>query len=239
MSNPLRRDEVARSLQAVRERIARATASAGRDPAEITLIVVTKFFPADDVRLLHDLGVRDFGENRHQEASVKYPPLRAEGRELCLHFIGQLQSNKAAAVAGYADVVQTVDRARLVSALARGAEHRGRPLDCLVQIDLDLPDPSASGRGGIPLEEAAALATQVAEHDQLRLRGVMAVAPLGADPEAAFRTLGGAARRIRADHPEADWVSAGMSGDLEAAIAQGATHVRVGTAILGSRPTVR
>jgi len=191
------------------------------------------------VRLLHDLGVHDFGENRHQEASVKYPPLRAEGRELCLHFIGQLQSNKAAAVAGYADVVQTVDRARLVSALARGAEHRGRPLDCLVQIDLDLPDPSASGRGGIPLEEAAALATQVAEHDQLRLRGVMAVAPLGADPEAAFRTLGGAARRIRADHPEADWVSAGMSGDLEAAIAQGATHVRVGTAILGSRPTVR
>ncbi len=242
MRNAGRRSELARSLRTVRERIDRACAQADRDAGDVTLIVVTKFFPAEDVRRLHDLGVRDFGENRHQEASQKFPPLREEGRELRLHFIGQLQSNKAAAVAGYADVVQTIDRPRLVGALARGAREGHRPVDCLVQIDLEDLDarcPSASARGGITPDQALTLSDLVAASDLLRLRGVMAVAPLGIDPAPAFRVLQGIARRIRADHPEAQWISAGMSGDLEAAIAHGATHVRVGTAILGSRPPVR
>jgi pyridoxal phosphate enzyme (YggS family) len=242
MSDAGRRSELARSLRTVLERIDRACAQADRDAGDVTLIVVTKFFPADDVRRLHDLGVRDFGENRHQEASQKFPEVREEGRELRLHFIGQLQSNKAAAVAGYADVVQTVDRPRLVEALVRGAREGHRSVDCLVQIDLDGDEgrgSAASGRGGITPDQALALSDLVATSDLLRLRGVMAVAPLGIDPTPAFRALEGIARRIRADHPEAQWISAGMSADLEAAIAHGATHVRVGTAILGSRPHLR
>jgi PLP dependent protein len=230
-----RRDEIEANLTAVRDRIARACARAGRSPEQVTLTVVTKFFPASDVRLLAELGVRDVGENRHQEAEAK----RAEcaDLELTWHFIGGLQSNKAAAVAAYADVVESVDRAKLLKGLTRGAHETGRTLDVLVQVSLD-EDPGA-GRSGVAPDQAEALAEQVGAAEGLRLRGVMAVAPLGADPVPAFAKLSSVAALVRRVDPTATWVSAGMSADLEAAVESGATHVRIGSAVLGSRPPNR
>lgn len=231
-----RRAEVAAGLDAVRRRIGSAARVAGRDPDEVTLTVVTKFFPASDVRILADLGVTDVGENRHQEAAEKV----AECADLPLrwHFIGGLQSNKAAAVASYSHVVEAVDRAKLVSGLAKGAGERAEPLDCLIQVSLDPPGVD-EGRSGADPDLLAELAERVTAHEALRLRGLMAVAPLGEDPGAAFARLAVIAADFRGDHPDAGWLSAGMSGDLEAAIRYGATHVRVGSAVLGSRPRVK
>jgi PLP dependent protein len=230
-----RADELAARLDVVRRRIDAASEAAGRDPGDVSLVVVTKFFPASDVRLLADLGVTEVGENRHQEAEAK----AAECADLGLrwHFIGGLQSNKAGAVAHYADVVESVDRAKLVGPLSRGADARGREVDVLLQVSLD--PPGAEHRSGADPDALADLAQRVGEADELRLRGLMAVAPLGEEPDEAFARLA----RIRADflreHPDATVLSAGMSGDLEAAIAHGATHVRVGSAVLGPRPTVQ
>lgn len=231
-----RRSELADNLAAVEERIAAACADAGRAREDVHLVVVTKFFPRSDLDLLADLGVRDIGENREQEAAAKL----AEGGSpegVRTHFIGQLQSKKAGAVARWADVVQSVDRAKIVGALDRGATAAGRELTTLVQVDLD-PEPETH-RGGVRPADVAALAEQIAGSDSLRLGGVMAVAPLDADPDPAFARLAEVAAALRADHPGADVVSAGMSGDLESAIRHGATHLRVGTAILGTRPSHR
>ena len=230
-----RRDEIARGLDSVRARIRTACAAAGRDPADVELVVVTKFFPVSDVQVLADLGVRHVGENRDQEAREKLTDPLLDGTGLTRHFIGQLQSNKAASVVSYTDVVHTADREKLVAALAKAAEHQGRRPRVLVQVSLD----DAPGRGGAPVAEVAALAETVANHSSLELGGVMAVAPVEADPDAAFARLWEVATRIRAGHPDATWVSAGMSGDLEAAIRHGATHLRVGSAILGKRPPLR
>ena len=226
-----RRDEIAEGLRQARDRIARACIEAGRDPDDVTLIVVTKTFPAADVRHLHALGVRDVGENRHPEARDK----AADCADLDLrwHFVGQLQTNKAKAVAGYADAVHSVDRERVVDAIARGRAGSA-PLDCLVQVSLD--DDAARGRGGVPPADVLDLAAAIADHDNLRLRGVMAVAPLGGDPDAAFARLQAISLDLRSRWTQASWISAGMSGDLEAAVRNGATHVRVGSAILGTRP---
>jgi len=231
-----RRATLTANLAAVRARIAHACEDAGRDPASVTLTVVTKFFPASDVRLLADLGVTDVGENRHQEAEAKV----AECQDVPVrwHFVGGLQSNKAAAVAAYADVVESVDRRKVVDALQRGAEQRPRPLDVLLQVSLDPPG-TQGGRSGAAPEEVTALADLVASRARLRLRGVMAVAPLGADPEEAFARLTKVVEAVRADHPDATAVSAGMSEDLEAAIRHGATHVRIGRAVLGPRPPIK
>jgi pyridoxal phosphate enzyme (YggS family) len=233
----VRRDEIAANLTSVRDRIAAACADAGRAADEVTLTVVTKFFPASDVRLLADLGVSDVGENRHQEAEEK----AAECADLRLrwHFIGTLQSNKAAAVAGYADVVESVDRAKLLKGLTQGAHRRGTVVDALVQVNLDPDAGAGSGRGGAAPDDVARLAEQVAAAEGLRLRGVMAVAPLGADPAPAFASLMRVSDQVRGVDPAATWVSAGMSGDLEAAVQTGATHVRIGSAVLGPRPPLR
>ena len=228
-----RADEVARNLDRVRGRIADACERVGRSPDEVTLTVVTKFFPASDVRLLADLGVRHVGENRHQEAEAKHA--ECADLDLTWHFIGGLQSNKAAAVARYADVVESVDRAKLLRGLTTGAHETDRSVDVLVQVDLD-PVPAAdSGRAGCAPADVEGLAEQVAATEGLRLRGVMAVAPLGADPVPAFAKLAEIAARVRLVDPAATWVSAGMSGDLEQAVESGATHVRIGSAVLGSR----
>lgn len=230
-----RREELERRLETVEERLARACAAAGRERAEVTLVAVTKTFPAADVRLLADLGIRQVGENRDQEAAGK--AAACSGLPLTWHFVGQLQRNKAHSVATYAGVVHSVDRARLVPALDRAAQAAGHPIDAFVQVDLDLqPEP---GRGGAPPAEVAALADAVVTASHLRLAGLMAVAPAADDPGSAFARLGELAAALRADHPGATWLSAGMSGDLEAAVAAGATHVRVGSALLGSRPPLR
>jgi pyridoxal phosphate enzyme (YggS family) len=230
-----RRDELTANLATVRARIASACADAGRDPDEIRLVVVTKFFPASDVRLLVDLGVSDVGENRHQEAEAK----AAECADLPLtwHFIGGLQSNKAAAVAAYSHVVESVDRVKLVGALDKGAHSGSHSVDCLLQVSLD--PPGAAGRSGAAPDELAELAARVEDAGMLELRGLMAVAPLGEDPRVAFDRLASVRRDFLVDHPRAGWLSAGMSSDLEQAIVAGATHVRVGSAILGSRPRVK
>jgi PLP dependent protein len=229
--------EIAAGLAAVRTRIAAACQAAGRDAGEVTLIAITKTFPATDIRILSSLGVRDVGENRDQEAAVKAAEVADLRDQLTWHFVGQLQTNKAASVARYADVVHSVDRLRLVTALGAGARKAGRPLRCLVQVSLD-DDPA---RGGAAPDQVLAIAGAVASEPGLSLGGVMAVAPLASEgrpggPLAAFQRLAGMAAAVRAVHPGATMISAGMSGDLEDAIAAGATYVRVGTALLGGRP---
>lgn len=237
-SSGSRAEELSANLLTVRARIAAAVAAAGRrDPVD--LVVVTKFFPASDVRLLADLGVGDVGENRHQEAEAK--AAQCADLDLRWHFIGGLQSNKAAAVAAYADVVESLDRPKLISGLEKGRRARDPdgergPLECLVQVSLDAPD--AEHRAGCAPEALTELCERVALSPVLRLAGLMAVAPLGEDPGAAFERLATYAREVRRDHPSATGLSAGMSGDLEQAIAAGATHVRVGSSVLGSRPHV-
>ncbi|WP_107774573.1 YggS family pyridoxal phosphate-dependent enzyme [Nocardioides sediminis] len=232
-----RAEQVAAGLAAVRRRIADACEAAGRPADDVSLVVVTKFFPASDVRLLADLGVTDVGENRHQEAAEK----AAECADLGLrwHFIGALQSNKAAAVAAYADVVESVDRAKLVGPLDRGAGER--VLDVLLQVSLDAP--GSGNRAGADPATLGDLADAVVSAEHLRLRGLMAVAPLpspgGLTPDEAFARLAEVREAFVAAHPSATVLSAGMSGDLEHAIAHGATHVRVGSAVLGPRPAVK
>jgi PLP dependent protein len=224
-----RREVLAANLEAVTERIAAACKAAGRDPGEVTLIAVTKTFPASDVRLLYSLGVRDVGENRDVEAAPKAAD--CADLDLTWHFIGQLQTNKAASVARYASVVHSVDRLRLVHALGNGARKTGRTLRCLIEVSLD-GDPE---RGGAVSADIPEIARAVKDEAGLILSGVMAVAPLGADPGGAFASLAESAALVRAVEPGASMISAGMSGDLEAAVAAGATHVRIGTALLGDR----
>lgn len=224
---------MAAGLAEVRSRIATATAAAGRHADDVTLIVVTKFWPASDVRLLARFGVTDVGENRDQEASGK--AAECADVDVAWHFIGQLQTNKARSVARYADVVHSVDRAHLVRALDSAAVAAGRRLGCLVQVGLD----HGAGRGGAAPESVPELADLLAAASALELRGLMAVAPLDSDPRPAFERLAKLSADLRREHPEAGWISAGMSGDLEAAIAAGATHVRVGSAILGHRAPLR
>jgi PLP dependent protein len=232
-----RLEELSTNLALVRERIGAACRAARRLSDDVALIVVTKYFPGADIEMLCQLGVTDIGENRDQEASVKIAALPREVRaRLQVHFIGQLQSNKAASLAAYVDAVHSIDREKLVRVLDRAATAAGRDLGALVQVSLG-GDSAGRGRGGIPLDGVAELANSIAAAQHLSLRGLMAVAPLGVDPGEAFAQLAKVARGLRADHPGATWISAGMSADLEAAVANGATHLRVGTAILGSRPT--
>jgi hypothetical protein len=227
-----RRAELAGHVEQVRKRIVAACAAAGRDPAGMTLIAVTKTWPASDVRLLHEFGLADFGENRDQEAAAKAAQLA--GLPVTWHFVGQLQTNKAASVAHYADVIHSVDRLRLVRALGAAARRQERVLTGLVQVNLG-PVNAGAGRGGAPPDQVRALAEAVAGEEGLVLGGVMAVAPMGVPVAEAFAGLAPAAAAVRSVRPDAAIVSAGMSGDLEAAVAAGATHLRIGTALLGYR----
>jgi len=240
------RGKLEKNLAEVRNRIAAACAAAGRDPAEITLIAITKTRPAADVLLLHELGLTDFGENKDQEAAPKAAATAAQAaaaapagsHPIRWHFVGQLQTNKAPSVARYADVVHSVDRVRLARALGAAARKARRQLTCLVQVDLDTPaDPA---RGGVPPGQVREVAEAIEAEEGLILGGVMAIAPLDADPARAFAPLRSCSLTVRAVCQEARIISAGMSADLEAAIGNGATHVRIGTALLGARrPPVR
>jgi uncharacterized pyridoxal phosphate-containing UPF0001 family protein len=296
-----RRAQLAANLDEVRGRIARACSAAGRDPSSVTLVAVTKTYPASDVELLASLGITDVAENKDQEAAAKAATVSAPLR---WHVVGRLQRNKATSVTGYADVVESVDSLRLVAALSKASvAGRRSPLEVLIQISLD-GDPARGGAiastgsapgdpsltdswpgggssrtpgsllsaageslsvasspsvlGSSPSEHASAsidisgfsdsvnperdlwrVAAAADAADGLRLAGVMAVAPRGWDPDAAFVILAGLARRLRVRYPDATVISAGMSGDLEAALRQGATHVRIGTSLLGMRNTLR
>ena len=230
MNQMNRRDELASGLESTEQRIAAACEAAGRDRAEITLIVVTKTYPASDVELLAGLGVTDVGENRHPEAGDKAAEVEAAVR---WHFLGGLQTNKAGAVARYADMVHSVDRVKLANSLSRGAGAAARTLPCLVQVDFDATNP---GRSGVAPSGVPELAAAIAGSERLSLGGLMTVAPLGEDPAPHFDHLQRLSDELRRDHPDATIISAGMSGDFEAAIAAGATHLRIGRSVLGERP---
>jgi pyridoxal phosphate enzyme (YggS family) len=221
------------NLRAVRARIAAAARAAGRNPGSIALLAVSKTWPAADVRALAGLGQRDFGENRAQELLEKAAEL--DGIPIRWHFVGQLQRNKAAAVARLGAVVHSVDRSSLADVLDRVGRERG-PVEVFLQVHLGGRPGGTAARGGALPADVPALADLVGNSPGLRLRGLMAVAPRDEDLRSAFDRLAALAARVRADHPEADELSAGMSGDLEAAIAAGATIVRVGTALFGDRP---
>ncbi|MCM3923675.1 alanine racemase [Frankia sp. AiPs1] len=285
--DPVRRAELARRLSVIEERIAVAARTAGRDPAGLALIAVSKTYSAEDVVMLHTLGVRQFAENREQEAGPKVTMVTrrleqscrdpaaggagglaevgvapgaasggssegpsvgaASGLDLSWHFVGQLQRNKARSVLCWADWVQSVDRSSLVGVLSRLAVERGRPLSICLQVSLDSWSDSGgrvgsvvadSGRGGVDPVGLPALADLVDEAPGLTLRGVMAVAPRGEPARPAFERLRAVAERLVLDHPQATVISAGMSRDLEAAVAEGATHLRIGTALFGERPGV-
>ncbi|OIJ91469.1 YggS family pyridoxal phosphate enzyme [Streptomyces sp. MUSC 14] len=233
-----RKTELAANLAKVEERITAACAAAGRERGEVTLVVVTKTYPASDVRILSELGVRHVAENRDQDAA----PKAAACADLPLkwHFVGQLQTNKVRSVVGYADVVQSVDRSRLVTALSREAVRVGREVGCLIQVALDAGASGRGERGGVGPDGIEELADLVADAPGLRLDGLMTVAPLAGEyagrEQAAFERLMDLSTDLRRTHPAATMVSAGMSADLEQAVAAGATHVRVGTAVLGVRP---
>ncbi|MFG2140655.1 YggS family pyridoxal phosphate-dependent enzyme [Streptomyces sp. NPDC048650] len=233
-----RRTELAGNLAQVEDRIATACAAVGRPRGEVTLIVVTKTYPASDVRLLAELGVRHVAENRDQDAAPK--AVECADLSLTWHFVGQLQTNKVRSVARYAGLVQSIDRARLVTALSKEAVRAERELGCLVQVALDAESGQQGDRGGVAPDGVAMLADAIAGAQGLRLDGVMTVAPLtgpyAGRPCAAFERLMEISTDLRANHPAANMVSAGMSADLEDAVAAGATHVRVGTAVLGVRP---
>ena len=232
----LRRFEIQSGLDEVRHRIEAACAAAGRSVDDVTLVVVTKTFPASDVELLHELGCLDVAENRDQEARQKVESLASIRSSLRWHMIGQLQRNKARSVAGWADVVESVDRLDLADALSASAVSRQRTIDVLIQVSLD-PDP-LEGRGGIRRADVGPVAEAVSALPGLRLSGVMGVAPHPGDPNDAFALLREAASAVQLVRVEARTISAGMSGDLEQAIAHGATQVRIGGAILGKRAHV-
>ncbi|WP_328559956.1 YggS family pyridoxal phosphate-dependent enzyme [Streptomyces coelicoflavus] len=235
-----RKQEIAANLAAVEGRITAACAAAGRPREDVTLIVVTKTFPADDVRILSGLGVRHVAENRDQDAAPK--AAACSDLPLSWHFVGQLQTNKVRSVVGYADVVQSVDRARLVTALSKEAVRAGREVGCLLQVALDAGEGGRGERGGVSPGGIEELADLVAGSEGLRFDGLMTVAPLTGEyagrQRAAFEHLMDLSTCVRRTHPAATMVSAGMSADLEEAVAAGATHVRVGTAVLGVRPVL-
>ncbi|MFB6707708.1 YggS family pyridoxal phosphate-dependent enzyme [Streptomyces sp. NPDC056333] len=233
-----RKTQLAANLAQVEQRIASACSAAGRKREEVTLVVVTKTYPASDVRILHELGVRHVAENRDQDAAPK--AAACADLSLTWHFVGQLQTNKVRSVASYADVVQSVDRTKLVTALSAAAVRGGRELGCLIQVALDAEGGERGDRGGVAPGGIEELADAVAVAPGLRLDGLMTVAPLAGPyagrQRAAFDRLMEFSSRLRGNHPAANMVSAGMSADLEEAVAAGATHVRVGTAVLGVRP---
>ena len=217
-----RKEEITRNLQGVKERINRAAQSAGRDPADIELIVVTKTFPVSDIEILCDLGETNFGENRDQEAGPK-----AEIISATWHFQGQIQSNKIKSICGWADVIHSISSEKEILKFAQ-SERRHQ---LFLQVSLD----GQEGRGGASPAELAKLADLVNASNNLELMGLMAVAPLGVEPEKAFADLAQLNQGFQHKFPNAKYLSAGMSGDFEAAIKYGATHIRVGSSILGSR----
>ncbi len=238
-----RERELADALAALADRLSAAAREAGRDVADIELLPITKFFPATDVAILWRLGCRAFGESREQEASAKIVEFTdATGADdVRWHMVGQIQRNKAKAIAAWADTVHSVSTAKVAAALDRGAALaidegiRTTPINVFVQISLD----GDTARGGVDIGDPAAvdaLCAQIAEAAGLRLAGLMAIPPLGADPDTSFAALAAEHRRVLRDHPDATALSAGMSGDLEAAVRHGSTCVRVGTALMGQRP---
>jgi hypothetical protein len=237
MSSSARRDEIAKNLAAVEGEICLAVQNSNRERSEVTLIAVTKNFPVSDVVHLYDLGIRNFGENRDQEAKAKVEEfnnyVEDKEREVKWHFQGQLQRNKLRSIATWADFIHSIDQDRYLAPLQQLSIELKKPISLLLQLSLDLP--IRPERGGVAPEELIELGTKVMDYSGLKLQGLMAVAPLDVAPDLAFGALKTISGTFLRAFPDANWISAGMSGDFAAAIAAGATHVRVGSSILGSR----
>ena len=218
-----RKEELRQNLSDIKSRISTASLNSGRDHNQISLIVVTKTFPLSDVQILNGLGVNDFGENRDDDARTKAPEIAARW-----HFQGQIQSNKLKSICSWAHVIHSLDDARHFEIIQRVASHS---IDIFLQVDLD----GSQNRGGALVESLYPLAEKVERDPNHHLVGLMAVAPLGVEPNVAFSELHAIHSAFISEFPAASALSAGMSGDFETAIAHGATHVRIGSQILGSR----
>jgi len=236
-----RDDDLRTRLEALQTRLARAAEAAGRDVGEIDLLPVTKFFPAADVAALHRLGCRSFGESRDQEATRKIAELHDLDTAIRWHMIGRIQRNKARSIGEWAWAAHSVDNLKVVAALGRSAADaltrgaRAEPLRVFVQVSLD----GDESRGGVDVdapERIDEVCAAVEAESGLRLSGLMGIPPLGADADTAFARLAGELRRVQDRCAGPLGLSAGMSGDLEAAVRHGSTCVRVGTALLGDRP---
>jgi pyridoxal phosphate enzyme (YggS family) len=227
-----RKDELVSNLQSVRSEITRACEQNNREPDDITLVAVTKNFPASDIRLLNDLGVSDFGESRVQEFSQKYE----EVKDLVStwHFIGQVQSNKIREITRMSDVVHSIDSAQHIERFNNQAEKAGKVVDLLIQINLDPDYPNA--RGGVSAKEAEDLATLIHRLGNVNLGGLMFIASPHVDAKRAFQSFAEVLSVVKERHPSAQIVSAGMSADVQEAIQIGATHLRIGSKLLGNRP---
>jgi len=232
MSNRLK--DIQSNLEKINTRIAEACSRSKRNISEITLIAVTKTYPASDVDLLKQLGIENVGENKDQEASGKISQVK---EKFSWHFIGQLQSNKAKSVVTYADLIHSVDRLSLAKELQKSASAIAKKQKVLIQVDLDQSGPDAS-RGGVWPADLAGLAQFISQSENLELAGLMSVAPLGENPSEAFERLAQKRSDFLKNYPNALILSAGMSEDLEAAIEHGATHLRIGSALLGERPKI-
>ena len=232
MSNRLK--DIQSNLEKINTRIAEACSRSKRNISEITLIAVTKTYPASDVDLLKQLGIENVGENKDQEAAGKISQVK---EKFSWHFIGQLQSNKAKSVVTYADLIHSVDRLYLAKELQKSASAIAKKQKVLIQVDLDQSGPDAS-RGGVWPTDLAGLAQFISQSENLELAGLMSVAPLGENPSEAFERLAQIRSDFLKNYPNALILSAGMSEDLEAAIEHGATHLRIGSALLGERPKI-
>ena len=232
MSNRLK--DIQSNLEKINTRIAEACSRSKRNISEITLIAVTKTYPASDVDLLKQLGIENVGENKDQEASGKISQVK---EKFSWHFIGQLQSNKAKSVVTYADLIHSVDRLSLAKELQKSASAIAKKQKVLIQVDLDQSGPDSS-RGGVWPADLAGLAQFISQSENLELAGLMSVAPLGENPSKAFERLAQIRSDFLKNYPNAVILSAGMSEDLEAAIEHGATHLRIGSALLGERPKI-
>lgn len=243
MSSSARRIEISQNLAVVEREICLAVEKSNRDRSEITLIAVTKNFPVSDVVHLYDLGLRNFGENRDQEARAKVEEFKKyvadsessedQANQVKLHFQGQLQRNKLRSIATWADFIHSLDEERYLLPLQQLSVELEKPISLLLQLSLDLP--IRPDRGGVPPEDLIGLGAKIKEHSGLNLQGLMAVAPLDVAPDLAFSALQTISGTFLKAFTDATWVSAGMSGDFAAAIASGATHLRIGSSILGSR----
>lgn len=227
-----RQDELAKSLKSIREGIEKACRKVHRDPSEVTLIAVTKNFPSSDIRTLYELGVSDFGESKVQECSQKFDEL--SDVTATWHFIGNIQSNKIKELVRIADVIHSVDSAKHVDKINAQAADNEKVMTLLVQVNLDPDFPN--NRGGVGPDEIENLAERITALDNVRLGGLMFIASPLLVTEQAYESFSGVVNVFQTNHPNATWVSAGMSSDIEEAIAIGATHLRIGSKLLGNRP---
>ena len=225
--------QLAQRYNQIVEQVASSAAASGRDPHEITLVVVTKNHPPQLVFELLNLGARDFGESRDQEAGPKAKEVVSSSSEaMRWHFIGQLQTNKVRSVLDYADLIHSLDRESLLSELQKRTVGREKPLGVFIQVNLT-EDPD---RGGVRVSDLESFATKVLGSEGLRLEGLMGVGGLDKDPAVEFERLAELSQRLQSLAPQAKGLSMGMSSDFEVAIGYGATHLRIGTAITGKRP---